>query len=351
MVPQKALGQDMEKDLEMVEKMKIINTVFLAESVTTRSNLLVMITHPKNEADRKKQAPFSKLGRIGGQTLRGWVRHAMEKLLLQHGVSVCHPLSEISITADRNKDYFQNDIALGYHPRGACRAEGGCPIYRMFGDLDYPGNLMVSSVYFYPTTSGNGTVTKNINKLFGGVGSGRLEVINNSPRCRSKSHQVYLTVENLVGVMIEAPLKLIFREPDRDQEVLLLKTLEFLKIKAQQNEFEFLLGGMRTSGYGKGAILPIKPKKTRKTRNKSLLSEEDTEVVSPKDEIPKTYTIQFKLKAVEAAKLETAFQNAVRRWREKFPISWEDSPKDEEKENKNGRVKEVKAKKEMEIEK
>jgi len=151
--------------------------------------------------------------------------------------------------------------------------------------------------------------------------------------------------------MIEAPLKLIFREPDRDQEVLLLKTLEFLKIKAQQNEFEFLLGGMRTSGYGKGAILPIKPKKTRKTRNKSLLSEEDTEVVSPKDEIPKTYTIQFKLKAVEAAKLETAFQNAVRRWREKFPISWEDSPKDEEKENKNGRVKEVKAKKEMEIEK
>jgi len=175
-------------------------------------------------------------------------------------------------------------------------------------------------------------VTRNINKLFGGVGSGRLEVINNSPRCRSQTHQVYLTVENLAGVMIEAPLKLILREPDRDQEVLLLKTLEFLKIKAQQNEFEFLLGGMRTSGYGKGAILPIKPKKTRKTRNKSLLSEEDTEIMSPKDENLKTYTIQFKLKAAEAGKLEAAFQDAVKRWREKFPINQEEPPEDEEKE-------------------
>ena len=333
----------------MVEKMKVINTVFLAESVTTRSNLLVMITHPKNESERKKQAPFSKLGRIGGQTLRGWLRHAMEKLLLQNGISVCHPLSTISITADRNKDYFKNDLALGYHPRGSCQSEGGCPIYRMFGDLDCVGNLMVSSVYFYPTTSGNGTITKNINKLFNGVGSGRLEVINNSPRCRSQSHQVYLTVEHLAGVMIEAPLKLILRNPEREQEVLLLKTLEFLKIKVQQNEFDFLIGGMRTAGYGKGAILPIKPKKTRKPRNKSLLAEKDTDVMTPKDEIPKTYTIQFKLKAAEAGKLEAAFQDVIKRWRAKFSIPSGDSPKDEDKMSTTERKKEKKAEKELEL--
>ncbi|MHA1650101.1 MAG: hypothetical protein ACTSYB_07890 [Candidatus Helarchaeota archaeon] len=273
----------------------------------------------------------------------------MEKLLLQHGVSVCHPLSTISITADRNKDYFKNDLALGYHPRGECKAEGGCPIYRLFGDLDCAGNLMVSSVYFYPTTSGNGTITKNINKLFAGVGSGRLEVINNSPRCRSRSHQVYLTVEHLAGVMIEAPFKLILRNPDRDQEVLLLKTLEFLKIKVQQNEFDFMLGGMRTAGYGKGAILPIKPKKARKSRNKSLISGEDTEVVPPKEEIPKTYTIQFKLKAAEAGKLEAAFQDVIKRWRAKFPIPAGDSPKDADKINETERKKEKKAEKGIEL--
>ena len=47
--------------------MKMIETVFLAESVTTRSNNLVMITNPKNEVDRKKQSPFAKIGRVGGQ--------------------------------------------------------------------------------------------------------------------------------------------------------------------------------------------------------------------------------------------------------------------------------------------
>ncbi len=100
--------------------MKVINTVFLAESVMTRSNILVMVSHPKSEAERKSQSPFSKLGRIGGQTIRGWLRHAVEKLLLQNGISVCHPLCTISITADRNKDYFRNDLLRGYHPRGEC---------------------------------------------------------------------------------------------------------------------------------------------------------------------------------------------------------------------------------------
>ncbi|MHA1651753.1 MAG: hypothetical protein ACTSYB_16290 [Candidatus Helarchaeota archaeon] len=257
------------------------------------------------------------------------MRHAVEKLLLQNGISVCHPLSTISITADRNKDYFRNDLLKGYHPRGECKAEGGCLIYQMFGDLDHPGNLMVSSVYFYPTTTGSGTITKNINKLFSGVGSGRLEVINNSPRCRSQSHQVYLTVENLAGVMIEAPLKLILRNPERDQEILLMKTLEFLKIKVQQNEFAFLLGGMRTAGYGKGAILPLKPKKTRKARNKSLLPERNSEEDEPKKNNTGTYTIQFNLTNAETARLERDFQELVERWRAKFPLKKEESSEKE----------------------
>jgi len=82
--------------------MKVIETVFLAESVTTRANNLVMINNAKNEADRKKMSPFAKLGRVAGQSIRGWIRHAMEKLLIQQGVSVCH----------RNKDFLRK-VLLG----------------------------------------------------------------------------------------------------------------------------------------------------------------------------------------------------------------------------------------------
>jgi len=92
--------------------MKVIETVFLAESVTTRANNLVMINNAKNEADRKKMSPFAKLGRVAGQSIRGWIRHAMEKLLIQQGVSVCHPLNSPSVTADRNKDFLRK-VLLG----------------------------------------------------------------------------------------------------------------------------------------------------------------------------------------------------------------------------------------------
>lgn len=300
--------------------MKVVETVFLAEAVTTRANHLVMVTNPKSEADRKKMSPFAKIGRIGGQTIRGWVRHAMEKLLLSHGISVCHPLSTLSVTADRNKEYFARDVALGYHPRGACKEEGGCILRQMFGDLDEPGNLITQSVNFYPTTSGNGTATKNINKLFGCVGSGRVDMVLNSPRCRSQTHQVYMAIENFTGVMIEAPLKLILRTADKDQETILLKTLEFLKIQVQNNEFDFLLGGMRTAGYGKAAVLPLKPKKSKKSKNLTLIPVEDSEEGKDEEDTAKNYTIQFSLKLEDAQKIERAFHEVVQRWKVKFPI-------------------------------
>jgi len=195
----------------------------------------------------------------------------------------------------------------------------------MFGDLDQPGNLITQSVNFYPTTSGNGTATKNVNKLFGVVGSGRLEVVRNSPRCRSQTHQVYMSIENLAGVMIEAPLKLILRTHNKDQETILLKTLEFLKIQVQNNEFDFLLGGMRTAGYGKAAILPLIPKRAKKPKNKTLIPVEDPESTNSEKEDTNGYTIQFNLKKADGSKLETAFQEVVSKWKEKFPLKQEDA--------------------------
>ncbi|NVM53921.1 MAG: hypothetical protein HWN66_09480 [Candidatus Helarchaeota archaeon] len=300
--------------------MKIFDTVFLAESVTTRANNLVMITHPKNERDRKKVSPFTKIGRIGGHTIKGWIRHAMAKLLISHGISVCHPLSKISITGDRNKEYFKKDLALGYHSRGECANNGGCLLYHMFGDLDKPANLMTKSVYFYPTISGNSNATRNINRAFGTVGRGRLEVINSSPRCQSESHQVYMTVEHISGVAIEAPLKLILRNSTPDQEVVLLNTLNFLNTMVQNEKFDYLLGGMRTSGYGRANILLLEPKRKKKKQKNASLLENENIALELEEENLKGFKIQFKLEKEVAKDLEKKFQKIIEKEKEKFPI-------------------------------
>jgi len=309
--------------------MKTIETVFLAESVTTRSNYLVMITNAKNEADRKKQSPFTKIGRVGGQTIKGWIRHAMTKLLISNGISVCHPLSRISVTADRNKTAFEKDLAVGYHPRGECRAQGGCLIYQMFGDLDRPANLMIKSVYFYPSTSGNGSATTDLNKAFASIGSGRLEIINSSPRCQTETHQVFMTIEHISGIAIEAPLKFTLRTPSLEQEVVLLKTLEFLNTMVQNEEFDFLIGGMRTQGYGRAKVLPLKPKKAQKKKvrgkNASLAAAEneppESEDAEDEGNGEKTgYKIQFSPTKEQSEELEEKFAAIVANEQEKFSI-------------------------------
>jgi len=304
--------------------MKVIDKVFLCESVTTRSNNLVLITHAKNEADRKKQSPYAKLGRVSGQSIRGWLRHAVEKLLIQQGVSVCHPLSTISVTADRTKGYFQEDLGAGYHSRGDCKAAGGCPVFNLFGDLEHPGNLLVQSVYFFPTVSGDGTVTKNVNKMFGTMGSGRVEVINNSPRCRTATHVAFMTIEHLAGVMIEAPFKLILRQPNPSHEIILSKGLDFLNAMVKGYEFDFLLGGMRSAGYGRAGLLPLEPKKVKKRGKNAGSSEEAEEQEGNMEEEPKGYKIQFNMKNEDAITLETKFQEIMALEREKFPIKKEE---------------------------
>ena len=282
---------------------KIIDMVFLCESVTTRSNLMVMISHPKTALDRKRMSPYAKLGRISGHTVRGWLRHAAEKLLIQHGVSICHPLAKISVTNDRNKKYYAKDLELGYHPRGECKENGGCLLYNLFGDLDKMGNLMVQSVYFYPTSTGDGTATRNVNRFFKSVGGGRLEVINSSPRARAETHQTYMTIEDVVGVMIEAPFRLILRNENSDHEIVLLKTLEFLKVMVQEYNIDFMLGGMRNSGYGRAAILPLKP--SRKISKKNETSNES------KEEVTGQLKIQFALKNSEVVELNKKFEDVV----------------------------------------
>lgn len=301
----------------MVNGKKIIETVLLCESFTNRSNVLVMFNHPRNELERKRITPFAKVGRLSGQTLRGWLRHAVEKLLLQQGVSVCHPLTRISVTSARNKKYYnEEDLPLGYHPRGACAEEGGCLVYQMFGDLNVPGNLVTPSVYFYPTSSGDGAATKEINKVFGSVGGGRLEITHCSPRARKNTHQTYMSMETVAGVMIKAPVNLILKDGNEDHELLLLKALDFLKTMVQGYEFDFLLGGMRDQGYGRAAILPMM-RESRKSKKDDQIPQEGG---NDQKEGKGPLKIQFKLKKADAEKLDFGFLTVIEKEKARFPI-------------------------------
>jgi len=207
--------------------------------------------------DQKKLSNFVKLGRIPSESIRGWIRHGMEKLLLKLGVSVCHPLPSNTMTSDRNKEVFANDLTLHYHARGECKEKGGCIIYNMFGDLNKPGNLIVPSGYFYPTSNGISTITNEHQKIFGSIGTGRLEISRNSPRARKDTHIPFMSSETQVGTMIKAPYTLILRKNDNEQEALLIKTLEFLHENATNYNFDHLLGGKRTTGYGRVVIVKL----------------------------------------------------------------------------------------------
>ncbi len=250
------ISQLKNKNMEVFDKMKKIEVIFICGSFTSRQDLFVTFGNSHGILDQRKLSGFTKLGRISGKTLRGWLRHGLEKLLLLNDVSVCHPLPSNTIVNERNKKYYKEDLAVGYHPRGECKDQGGCPVYNMFGDLDKPSNLIVTPIYFYPS-SGGGTSANNLNKITSAIGKGRIEIDHASPRKRSDTHQTYMSTETIVGSYIEAPWTLVIRKDDELHEVLIWKTLEFLFKKNEEWDFDFLIGGDRTAGCGQARAVIV----------------------------------------------------------------------------------------------
>lgn len=210
----------------------------------------------------------------------------MEKLLIENGISICHPLPKNTITNERNKKYYENDLKLGYHPRGQCEDKGGCPVYQIWGDLDKPSNLIVPSVYFYPS-AGGGTLTSNLNKILGTMGKGRVEITHNSPRERDSTHQTYMTTETIIGSCIESPFNLVLREDNELHEVLIYKTLEFLYEKNTNLDFKFRLGGKRTSGYGIAFVVRVNDKGNYLIKNRNCIGIEESESQSINEKFEK----------------------------------------------------------------
>ncbi len=122
--------------------------------------------------------------------------------------------------------------------------------------------------------------------------------------------------------MIKAPLNLILIEENPNHRVVLQKALEFLKTMNQEYQYDFLLGGMRAQGYGRAAILPMKPKTVRgasKVDQRTLDSDEQAE--SQDGGNSGGYTIQFKLPKVQGKKLDKEFQGIVANEVVKFPLT------------------------------
>jgi len=230
--------------------MKKLNLLFACDEVTTHSDVFVRFNKSQGIEDQRKISNFTKIGRIPASSIRGWIRHGMESLLIGNDISVCHPLSDISVTAEKTKTMYQNDLQKGYHSRGDCTKKhtDGCIIYRLFGDLNNISKIIIPSIYYYPAN------TNSISK-FSNIGTGRTEINRNSPRCRHDGVGVYLTTEHTVAVCVTAPITIVLTDLTDVGEVLLYKTLEYLYKKVENYDYRFYLGGNRTMGGGRAVIL------------------------------------------------------------------------------------------------
>ena len=108
-----------------------------------------------------------------------------------------------------------------------------------------------------------------------------------------------MTGETIVGSIIEAPFNLILREDNELHEILIYKTLEFLFEKNTHSEFTFLIGGKRSSGYGRAVAVKINEKGKYLVKNRNSLGIE-------KD---------------EADLIDNRFNQLIMELQEKFPIT------------------------------
>ena len=287
-----------------IKDMDVLNLTFIADSINTRSDMFVRFGPSKGIEDQKTLSNFTKLGRVSGSSIRGYLRHGVEKLLLREKISVCHPLPANVIVNERNKKIYERDLRLGYHARNSCSDRNYCLLFQMFGDIGVPSNVLINSVYFYPTGNG-GTITKNHNKIFSNIGKGRLELNRNSPRSRSDGHSPFMTLESISATMIEAPFKLILREKNETHRIVLLKALEFLFEQNVNSNFTFMLGGHRSSGSGKAVIVFTNENGNYISKSRNVLG----------------------IKKEDAEEIDRKFKEIVKIEREKFPITEESDSK------------------------
>lgn len=237
---------------------KILNFAFLSPKVCTRPDVFVHFTQSQGPTDVKNQSPFVKLGMIPGTSLKGFLRNLITRFLVRNGVSVCHSMPSNTMTSSANKENYDKDLAMGFHGRGACKDAGQCVVYQLFGDLGQPANLTITSLLFHPASNG-GTIGTNLAKVYS-YGRGRVELWRNSPRAVHDGTTPYMGLETNVASNVEAPFTIRLRKYVEEQYIVLVKALEFLfemMTTEDEDNYEFLLGGLRNFGCGVAFIVKL----------------------------------------------------------------------------------------------
>ena len=130
--------------------------------VRLRSDLLVIgdsILTDRHHASNGNYDPKDPQNQIGGIipsfSLSGWLRHGMERVVQNHGETVCHP-GEANANF-RKDDIYDRDLDAGYHEKGACLdkdSDHGCVILDLFGGFgNRPGKVMRRPIQFSPVRS------------------------------------------------------------------------------------------------------------------------------------------------------------------------------------------------------
>lgn len=182
-------------------------------------------------------------GLIPAFSLSGWLRHGMERVVREHGATVCHP-GEADANF-RKDDVYSRDLDAGYHPRGSCLddEDDGCVILDLFGGFEHsPGTVMRRPIKFSPVRSSvdytRGQAEGHYRRLNRNVVS-RNDADNREPLRNTGVD----AVANFNGAW-----HLSFRESKPEFVGLLAVAIEYL----DQHSTDFLhqLGGARNFGGG-----------------------------------------------------------------------------------------------------
>jgi hypothetical protein len=219
--------------------------------VRLRSDLLVIgdsILTDRHHASNGNYDPTDPQNQIGGIipsfSLSGWLRHGMERVVQEHGGTVCHPGEA---NANFRKDgVYSRDLNAGYHPKGDCLESedgNGCVILDLFGGFsNRPGKVMRRPIKFSPVRS-SVDYTR-------GQAEGHYRRINRNVVSRNEEDNgeaLRNTELDAVG-NLDGCWHLSFRETNPEFVALLAAALDYLD--AHQTEFMHQLGGARNFGGG-----------------------------------------------------------------------------------------------------
>lgn len=179
-------------------------------------------------------------GIIPSFSLSGWLRHGMETVLINKGITVCHP-GESSANFQR-AEVYERDLDSGYHEKGDCE-NNPCLIANIYGGFEnQPGILMRKPIRFTPVRShadfNNGEAEAHYRRLTRQVTSRN----QNDNRVPFRSAEID-ALANLDGTW-----KLVYRNTKKPYIGLLVETATYLN--ENKENFMHQLGGSKNFGGG-----------------------------------------------------------------------------------------------------